>query len=963
MKHFSLFLLRSCWLLALLLSATQYAGAQPTGCTRPDPSGNPATNGLYAEYYAGYFNDDQSFFTSNPADLVRIDAQLNFPTTGSWGNLVPPAQNTNADPQQFSARYRGSLYVPVAGSYTFYLTSDDASYMWLDAASQALPAQTAQALIDNGGGHGPLERSATVFLSAGLHSVLIHYGEDLYGNTLTWEWESAAAGIARQLVPSANLCTAIQNVLQVPQGISYAPSTAGVAAGAAVSSPVPTVNDGGQPITAFAIANAGSLPAGISIDAATGVLTAAATVPSGVYVVAVALTNASGTSTFGSVFTFDIAPPPPSGCTGLDPGGAAPARGLYGEYYAGYFANDHGFFQANTPGLRRVDALVNFTGTPSWGGIVPPAGGSAADPDEFSVRLRGSLYAPVTGSYTFYLTSDDASFLWLGNAALDAPAQTARAAINNGGLHAARTDSVTVFLTAGLHNVLIHYGEDGGGNVLTLEWKSEAAGLARQPVPAAALCSVVQPQRQPPTALNYAPGSASTVNGRAVSSATPTVSSPLPVAGFALLRPASLPAGISINATTGVLTAAATVPEGRYDVGVAVYNAEGALEQPLAFLFVVTPPPPVGCSGTDPSGQLVAAGLYGEYYAGYFDDLPNNQAFFKLNSPAFARIDPQLNFGAPGSWGDVAPPALGSNADPDRFSARYRGSVYVATAGNYTFHLTSDDASYLWLDDAALASPPALPTALIDNGTGHPPRTISGTVFLPAGLHNLLIHYGEYNGGNVLTLEWESPDAGVARQLLPTTLLCSAVQAARGPLPITLLSFRARPLGRQVELQWETAQEINNDHFELERSTDGRSYTVVGETPGAGNSTTLRRYRYLDARPRPGLSYYRLRQIDKDGTNTVSEPVAVRLGADEGAAPVVTVHPNPNGGQFTVALKQAATADTRLELLDVHGRVVQQLQLVPGSWEQQVQTKLPRGVYLLRLTTPEGRGTSKVVIE
>ena len=262
--HVSLLMLRRCWHLLLLLCATlQSTLAQPTGCSRPDPGGNPATNGLYAEYFAGYFNDDQSFFTSTPVGLTRIDAQLNFPTTASWGNLVPPAQNTAADPQQFSARYRGSLYVPVTGNYTFYLTSDDASYLWLDNAAQALPAQTAAALINNGGGHGALERSGTVFLTAGLHSVLIHYGEDLYGNVLTWEWESAAAGIGRQLVPSSALCTALQDLLQVPQGISYAPATASVAAGAAVSSGLPTVDDGGQPVTAFALGNAGSLPPGI----------------------------------------------------------------------------------------------------------------------------------------------------------------------------------------------------------------------------------------------------------------------------------------------------------------------------------------------------------------------------------------------------------------------------------------------------------------------------------------------------------------------------------------------------------------------------------------------------------------------------------------------------------------------------------------------------------------------------
>ncbi|GAB2947000.1 hypothetical protein GCM10027048_10020 [Hymenobacter coalescens] len=939
--------------------------AQPSGCTRTDPGGNPATNGLYAEYYAGYFNDDQTFFTSNAPGLARVEAQINFPDTDTWGTVTPPAQNTAINPDFYSARYRGSLYVPVSGNYTFYLTADDGAYLWLDAPSQALPAQAADALINNGGSHSSVEISATVFLTAGLHSVLIHYGESLYANVLTWEWESAAAGIPRQIVPSSALCTAIQNVLQVPQGITYAPNSAAVAAGSPLSSGVPVVSDGGQPITAFAIANAAALPAGITINSSTGMLTAAATVPSGLYSVNVALTNASGTSTFGNVFTFDIAPPPPSGCAGADPGGAAPASGLYAEYYAGFFQNDQTFFQTNAPALQRIDALVNFTNAASWGNLSPPATGTATDPDDFSARLRGSLYVPTTGRYTLYLTSDDASFLWLGNAALDATPLTSRATIDNGGVHAPRTDSVTLFLTAGLHNVLIHYGETAGGNVLTLEWKNEAAGLARQVVPSAAFCSVVQPVRRPPIALNYSPGNVSTPFGRAASSAAPTANSPLPVQGYALHNAAALPAGITINSSTGVLTAAATVPQGQYSVGVVVYNAEGALEQAVAFSFVVTPPPPAGCSGNDPSGQGVAAGFYGEYYAGFFDFQAESHGFFRDNTPVFARIDPQLNFEAVGSWGSVVPPAQGSNSDPDHFSARYRGSLYVPVSGTYTFYLSSDDASYIWLDDNALASPPTDASALINNYGVHALQTGTASVYLTAGLHNLLVHYGEFVGGNVLKLEWENAAAGLAREAVPSTSMCSGMQAARGALPITLVSFRARPLGeQQVELSWETAQEINNHHFELERSADGRAFHRVGLVPGAGTSTTRRSYRYVDTEPLPGLSYYRLRQVDTDGTNTTSDAVAVQRAAAAAAAPVATVYPNPNDGRFTVKLKQAATPDTRLELLDLSGRLVRQHQLVPGTREQQIVVPgLPSGVYQLRVTSPQGRSTSKIVVQ
>ena len=80
-----------------------------------------------------------------------------------------------------------------------------------------------------------------------------------------------------------------------------------------------------------------------------------------------------------------------------------------------------------------------------------------------------------------------------------------------------------------------------------------------------------------------------------------------------------------------------------------------------------------GCAG--------APGLTGEFYAGYFND---TQPFFTNNTPALTRTDPQLNFNSGNNWGAILPPASGSAADPDQFSARFRGSLYIAQAGTYT---------------------------------------------------------------------------------------------------------------------------------------------------------------------------------------------------------------------------------------------------------------------------------------
>ncbi|UOQ75644.1 putative Ig domain-containing protein [Hymenobacter sp. 5516J-16] len=103
-----------------------------------------------------------------------------------------------------------------------------------------------------------------------------------------------------------------------------------------------------------------ALPAGISINSATGVLTASGSVPQGSYDVAVAVTNANGTSTFRNVFRFTVTAPLPTGCGGTDPGGQTAAAGLYSEYFSGFFDDDPNFFTGLTPGLVRTDAHINF---------------------------------------------------------------------------------------------------------------------------------------------------------------------------------------------------------------------------------------------------------------------------------------------------------------------------------------------------------------------------------------------------------------------------------------------------------------------------------------------------------------------------------------------------------------------------------------------------------------------------
>lgn len=92
-------------------------------------------------------------------------------------------------------------------------------------------------------------------------------------------------------------------------------------------------------------------------------------------------------------------------------------------------------------------------------------------------------------------------------------------------------------------------------------------------------------------------------------------------------------------------------------------------------------------------------------------------------------------------------------------------------------------------------------------------------------------------------------------------------------LPVVLVSFDARYEADRVVLTWQTAQELNNDYFELERSADGIHFDPIRRIPGQSRSYKSETYQYEDKRYFEGDNYYRLKQYDLDGTNTLASNV------------------------------------------------------------------------------------------
>lgn len=130
-------------------------------------------------------------------------------------------------------------------------------------------------------------------------------------------------------------------------------------------------------------------------------------------------------------------------------------------------------------------------------------------------------------------------------------------------------------------------------------------------------------------------------------------------------------------------------------------------------------------------------------------------------------------------------------------------------------------------------------------------------------------------------------------------------------LPIILTSFGAQKLqNHKIELDWATASESGGDHFEVEHSNDGQNWTVIGKVETVGNSVTMQQYSFVDDAPYSGVTYYRLVQVDRDGSATFSTTVTIHIG--EAVTAAIRVYPNPAASYLVIegATKAVAIFNT-----------------------------------------------------
>lgn len=146
-------------------------------------------------------------------------------------------------------------------------------------------------------------------------------------------------------------------------------------------------------------------------------------------------------------------------------------------------------------------------------------------------------------------------------------------------------------------------------------------------------------------------------------------------------------------------------------------------------------------------------------------------------------------------------------------------------------------------------------------------------------------------------------------------------------LPIELLSFDAVYNGHSTDVNWATASETNNDHFIIERSTDAQEFNVIAKVPSkakGGNSTSKLYYELNDPDVKPGVYYYRLKQVDFDGKLTFSSVAMVVVAEHE----MLTVIPNPTDNLADVNYESSSMGVALLKVYDTRGRLVNAKELI-----------------------------------
>jgi hypothetical protein len=191
-------------------------------------------------------------------------------------------------------------------------------------------------------------------------------------------------------------------------------------------------------------------------------------------------------------------------------------------------------------------------------------------------------------------------------------------------------------------------------------------------------------------------------------------------------------------------------------------------------------------------------------------------------------------------------------------------------------------------------------------------------------------------------------------------ILINSTDAA---LPVTWKSFTATKGTDANVLKWSTASETNNAQFEVQRSTNGKSFETLATVKGAGNSNKALSYSFNDVKaPAAKTVYYRLKQVDFDGKSEYSKTVSI-VNVEQKTGLGASL-PNPFNNELNVTINSVGTSNATVTVMDMIGKVhrTSNEQLVAGSNRIAIETTdMPDGIYFVQVSVNGETFTQKVI--
>ncbi len=246
----------------------------------------------------------------------------------------------------------------------------------------------------------------------------------------------------------------------------------------------------------------------------------------------------------------------------------------------------------------------------------------------------------------------------------------------------------------------------------------------------------------------------------------------------------------------------------------------------------------------------------------------------------------------------------------------------------------------------------------------------------PGGIATLLFSATSAEVGAITGLQaqrwgtgWEAPLPGQSSTATTVTVpgvssfSTWTISGNNSVLPIELINFTARKKNKQVEINWVTASEINNDYFLVQRSKDAAAFQDIAIVESKGNSVTEKRYSSLDAEPYNGVSYYRLKQVDNDGKFSYSNVASVNFMNEK----TVSVYPSPAAGTFYVNLSGMSGKEVVVIVRDIMGKEYYSTVLIAENNKEVIAIdpagKLASGIYFVVATSDNTIYEKKLIIK